>query len=509
MTASLEFEHMTKQFPGVVALDDISFAVGASGIHGLMGENGAGKSTLLKILSGAYRPTSGQLKIDGSPKQFRNTAEAIEAGIAVIYQELQLVPELSVAENLMLGHLPSRWGVVDRRKLLDRATHHLKSLGEDIDPLTKVKDLSIAQRQMVEISKALTHEARIIAFDEPTSSLSEREVRRLFFTIRDLKARGRAILYVSHRIEEIFELCDTITVFRDGRLVKQHSDASQVTRDMLVADMVGRPIKNIYEYRERARGELLLEVNGLEGKGLKAPASFQVHRGEILGFFGLVGAGRTELMKLIFGAVPNQGGGLKLEGRAVRFRSVRDAIAEGVVLCPEDRKLEGIIPIRSVLENINLTARKEHSWARFILKRSWETGNAERFVRELRIKTPTLHQLILNLSGGNQQKAILARWLGVKNKVLLMDEPTRGIDVGAKNEIYQLIYQLAERNLGIVVVSSDLPEILGICDRIIVMREGRLVASVAREQATQETILSLALPVSDQKGDSHVESSRR
>jgi L-arabinose transport system ATP-binding protein len=506
MTASLEFEHMTKQFPGVLALDNISFAVGAGAVHGLMGENGAGKSTLLKILSGAYRPTSGQLKIDGVAHQFRSTAEAIEAGIAVIYQELQLVPELTVAENLMLGHLPHRWGFVDRRQLLETASSHLKSLGEDIDPLTKVKDLSIGQRQMVEICKALTHDARIIAFDEPTSSLSEREVRRLFLTIRDLRARGRAILYVSHRMEEIFELCDVITVFRDGRLVKLHPDATQVTRDMLVADMVGRTISNIYGYRKRPKGSVLLEVEGLEGKGLKEPASFQVRQGEIVGFFGLVGAGRTELMKLVFGAVAPKTGTLKLEGRTVRFRSVRDAISEGVVLCPEDRKLEGIIPVRSVMENINLTARREHSWARFILRSSWETTNANRFVRELKIKTSSLHQQILNLSGGNQQKTILARWLGVKNKVLLMDEPTRGIDVGAKNEIYQLIYQLAEKNLGIVVVSSDLPEVLGVCDRIIVMREGRIVASVPREEATQETILSLALPVSDQKGDSYVQS---
>ncbi len=504
MTTSLKFEHISKRFPGVTALDDVSFSIAPGKVNGLMGENGAGKSTLLKILSGAYHPSSGELRVNEEPVSFRNTREAIEAGVSVIYQELHLVPELSVAENLMLGHLPHRGGVVDQRKLLESARKQLKNLGEDIDPQTKVKSLSIGQRQMIEIAKALAHDARIIAFDEPTSSLSEREVRRLFHAIRELRARGRAILYVSHRIEEIFELCDTITVFRDGKLVQQHSDISQVTRDTLVAEMVGRPITNIYDYRPRPLGEPILEVQDLEGPGLTAPASFEVRRGEVVGFFGLVGAGRTELMKLIFRAQQPLRGQIRLSGQPVRFRSVAAAITAGLGLCPEDRKQEGIIPIRSVLENINLTARKTHAWGRFILRQGWEIGNTERFIRELRIKTPSPDQLILNLSGGNQQKAILARWLGVHTKVLLMDEPTRGIDVGAKNEIYRLIYELAEKGMGVVVVSSDLPEVLGICDRILVMREGRIVSSVLRENATQESILSLALPVADSKGDSDV-----
>ena len=499
----LQFEHVSKAFPGVQALDDISFGVDQGAINGLMGENGAGKSTLLKILSGAQLPSSGEIRIDGRSQIFKGTKEAISAGITVIYQELNLVPELSVAENLLLGHLPGPFGLVDKKALLQEASRHLTSLGEDIDPQLKVKELSIGQRQMVEIAKALTHDARIIAFDEPTSSLSEREVRRLFSAIRDLKARGRAILYVSHRIEEIFELCDSITVFRDGRLVRQHPDVSQVTRDMLVSDMVGRSIHNIYGYRPRAQGEVLLEVDALEGKGLRAPASFTVRQGEIVGFFGLIGAGRTELMKLISGAVQPTAGRLRLGGRPIRFRTVRSAITSGVVLCPEDRKQEGIIPIRSVMDNINISARRHFSWGGFVLRQAREIENAQKFVDELTIRTPSLDQIIANLSGGNQQKVILARWLGEKIRVLLMDEPTRGIDVGAKNEIYNLIYDLAARNLAVVVVSSDLPEILGICDRILVMREGLIVASVPREEATQESILSLALPVSDSKGESH------
>jgi L-arabinose transport system ATP-binding protein len=493
--ARVHFEEICKSFPGVRALDRISFGVQSGSVHGLIGENGAGKSTLLKILSGAYHPDSGLVVIDGQPRTFRNTRDADQAGVSIIYQELNLVPEMTVAENILLGMLPSHAGILDRRTMLAKARAQLGRLALDVSPTTKTKRLSIAQRQMVEIGKALIKNARIIAFDEPTSSLSAREVRQLFSTIRELKATGYAILYVSHRMEEIFELCDAVTVFRDGRLVKHYPTVLGITREMLVADMVGRTIHDVYGYRPRQAGDVLLRAEGVVGKGLTAPASFEVRRGEVLGFFGLVGAGRTELMRLVFGAERMREGRLLIEGKVHRFRSVRQAIQAGVMLCPEDRKLEGIVAVRPVMENINLGTRRNFSPLGIIRPRR-EVQNASRFVDQLRIRTPSLRQLIMNLSGGNQQKVILARWLGERIRVLLMDEPTRGIDVGAKNEIYNLIYKLAESGVGMVVVSSDLPEVLGISDRIVVMREGRIVGELPRDQANQEKVLSLALPAS-------------
>ena len=495
METRVRFEGISKSFPGVRALDRIAMSVEAGSVHGLIGENGAGKSTLLKILSGAYHPDSGQVIIDGQPRTFRSTRDADQAGVTIIYQELNLVPEMTVAENILMGMLPSRAGILDRRTMLARAREQLRRLALEVGPTTKVKRLSIAQRQMVEIAKALIKNARIIAFDEPTSSLSSREVRKLFETIRELKAAGYAILYVSHRMEEIFEVCDAVTVFRDGRLVKQYPTVQGVTREMLVADMVGRTIHDVYGYRPRPAGEVLLRAEGVVGKGLTAPASFEVRRGEVLGFFGLVGAGRTELMKLVFGAERMREGRVFVEGEPHRFRTVREAIQAGVMLCPEDRKLEGIVPVRSVLENINLGTRRNFSPLGLIRPQS-EVRNASRFVDQLRIRTPSLRQLIMNLSGGNQQKVILARWLGESIRVLLMDEPTRGIDVGAKNEIYNLIYKLAESGVAMVVVSSDLPEVLGISDRVVVMRDGQIVGELTRDQANQERVLSMALPAS-------------
>ena len=494
MDEYLRFHEVSKRFPGVRALDRISFGVRTGTVHGLIGENGAGKSTLLKILSGAYRPDAGEVVIAGQRRSFKNTRDADQAGVAIIYQELNLVPEMTVAENILLGMLPSRAGLLDRRTMLAKANEQLRRLGLDVSPTEKTRRLSIAQRQMVEIGKALIRNGRIIAFDEPTSSLSAREVKQLFATIRELKNNGYAVIYVSHRMEEIFELCDCITVFRDGRLVKEYPAVEGVTRAMLVADMTGRQIEDIYSYRPRPLGEVLLKVEGLFGKGLTAPVSFEVRRGEVLGVFGLVGAGRTELMRLVFGAERPRRGRILLGGKPEHFRRIRQAIASGIMLCPEDRKLHGIVPVRSVAENINLSARRNFSPGGFLIHQRREAENASRFVDQLRIRTPSLRQKVLNLSGGNQQKVILARWLGETIRVLLMDEPTRGIDVGAKNEIYNLIYKLAESGVATVVVSSDLPEVLGISDRILVMREGQLVGEVPRGEASQEKVLSMALP---------------
>jgi L-arabinose transport system ATP-binding protein len=490
---SLAFDRVSMEFPGVKALDNVSFSVAGGSVHALVGENGAGKSTLLKILSGAYTPSGGTLQLDGQPRRFEGTAAAIEAGVAVIYQELHLVPEMSVAENLFLGHLPQRRGIVNRRELTAAARRQLELIGESIDPWTKVGRLPLAQRQMVEIAKALTRGARVIAFDEPTSSLSDREVRRLFTIIRELKARGCAILYVSHRMEEIFELCDAITILRDGRHVESGPLAG-FTRDKVVQRMVGRELANIYNYQPRPHAAPALAVENLLGPGLAAPCSFSAAAGEILGFFGLVGAGRSELMRLIFGATPIAAGRVLLAGQPVKLASPRDAIEAGIVLCPEDRKKEGIVPIRSVLENTNLSARRRHARGGMLIDESWEQSNASRRAEQLRVKTPSLQQLIRNLSGGNQQKVILGRWLSETVKVILLDEPTRGIDVGAKSEIYAIMQDLARQGVCVIVVSSELPEVLGVSDRIAVMRQGVIAAVLDRAEASEEKVLKLALP---------------
>jgi len=489
----LRFHGIQKTFPGVTALDGIDFGLREGSINALVGENGAGKSTLLKILSGAYSPTAGYLELAGQRRDFRSTRDALQAGIAVIYQELNLVPDMTVEENLLLGHMPARLGFIDRAGMRRAVAAELERLGERIDPAAKVRSLSIAQRQMLEIAKALLLDAKVLAFDEPTSSLTEREVRKLFELIRELKRKGCCIIYVSHRLEEIFELCDAVTIFRDGRLVEDRKDMTGVDHPFLVSRMVGRSIENVYSWRPRPLGDCALEVSGLTGRGLREPASFSVRKGEILGFFGLVGAGRSELMKLLFGAGGPCGGEVRIHGRRASYRSPRGALGHGIALCPEDRKSEGIFGVRSVAENINISVRR--TYTRF----GWihpgrERRNAEGFQQRLRIRTPSLAQPIAKLSGGNQQKAILARWLSEDIKVLLMDEPTRGIDVGTKNEIYSIMYELAERGIAVIVVSSDLPEILGVSDRVLVMREGRIVASLDRAEAAPDLILRHALP---------------
>ncbi len=496
--APLAFNGVSMEFPGVKALEDVSFEVRAGSVHALMGENGAGKSTLLKILSGAYRPTAGTLVIDGRPRALESTVDALATGIAVIYQELHLVPEMTVAENLFLGHLPQRAGLVKRGELASAARRQLELIGETIDPLVKVGRLALAQRQMVEIAKALTRGARIIAFDEPTSSLSDREVRRLFAIIRDLKARGCAILYVSHRMEEIFALCDRISILRDGKHVET-ADLATVTRDTVVQRMVGRELSNIYNYTPRPQGAPALAVRQLRGPGLTEPCTFTAHAGEIFGFFGLVGAGRSELLKLIYGATTKTGGEIVVLGQPLDAQSPRDAILAGVVLCPEDRKKEGIVAVRSVLENVNLSARHRHTRAGILIDETWEQANAQQRIEQLRVRTPSPQQLIRNLSGGNQQKVILGRWLSETVKVILLDEPTRGIDIGAKSEIYAIMQDLARAGVCVIMVSSELPEVLGVADRIAVMRQGAIAAVVERAEATEERLLKLALPLETAK----------
>ncbi|KEY60830.1 L-arabinose ABC transporter ATP-binding protein AraG [Serratia sp. DD3] len=490
----LEFCGISKEFPGVKALQNVSFSCQQGTIHALMGENGAGKSTLLKILSGFQAPTKGVVKLAGEERVFRNTVEALESGIAIIYQELHLVPEMSIAENIYLGQLPTRHGMIARDELYQNAAKQLARLGMDIAPETPLKYLSLGQWQMVEIAKALTRDAQIIAFDEPTSSLSSREIEQLFRVIRQLRDEGKVILYVSHRMDEIFELCDAITVFKDGQFVRTFDAIADVSRDLLVKTMVGRELTDIYGYLPRPHGEVGLQVRNLMGPGLQQPVSFEVKRGEILGIFGLVGAGRSELMKLIFGADPMVSGEIAVFGQPVSIRSPIDAIRSGIMLCTEDRKALGIIPIHSVQENINISARRHKAWGGFWINQQWEDSNAQLRIRDMRVKTPSPQQAIMNLSGGNQQKAILGRWLSEDMKVILLDEPTRGIDVGAKNEIYNVIYDLAKVGIAVVVVSSELPEVLGIADRVMIMREGEIAGELSHSDANEVKVLNLAMP---------------
>jgi L-arabinose transport system ATP-binding protein len=440
--------------------------------------------------------------IEGTPVEFKTTKAALNAGIAVIYQELNLVPEMTVAENLFLGHMPKyKSRVIDFKAMYQRASEELKFIMEDIDPRKLIKNLPIAQRQMIEIAKALLKNAKIIAFDEPTSSLSEMETRHLFQIIRDLKRQGKCIIYVSHRLEEIFEVCNSVTVFRDGKCIETFRSIENVTQDLLVSRMVGRDIKNIFGYRKRDIGKIVLEVQDLAGKGVREPTSFSVRQGEIVGFFGLVGAGRSELMKLIFGANVKKNGTVSMKGDRIEIGKPGDAIRHGIAYLPEDRKDEGIIPIQSVEDNINLSSRRNHRRYGFFLNKRWETTNAKRYVETLSIKTPSIRQSVGNLSGGNQQKVVLARWLSENVNLIIMDEPTRGIDVGTKSEIYNLMYDLTDSGKAILCVSSDLPEIMGITDRLIIMKDGRIVATMDRSEMEKEQILRLALPDRNERSD--------
>jgi len=492
--AALRFNGIGKEFPGVKALSQISFEARPREVHALMGENGAGKSTLLKILGGAYLPSSGSLQIGEQTMDFKSAADSIASGVAVIHQELHLVPEMTVAENLFLGHLPARFGLINRRVLRQQALDLLKGLADEIDPQEKVARLSLGQRQLIEIAKALSRGAHVIAFDEPTSSLSAREIDRLMAIITRLRDEGKVVLYVSHRMEEVFRICDAVTVFKDGRYVRTFEQMSDLSHDQLVTCMGGRDIQDIYDYRPREHGEVALKVQGLLGPGLREPVSFEVRKGEILGLFGLVGAGRTELLRLLSGLTPCRAGSLELQGRELRLRSPRDAIDAGVLLCPEDRKKEGIIPLASVAENINISARGAHSSLGCLLRGGWERSNADKQIKALKVKTPSAAQKIMYLSGGNQQKAILGRWLSMPMKVLLLDEPTRGIDIGAKAEIYQIIHALAASGIAVIVVSSDLMEVMGISDRILVLCEGRVCGELPRDQANESNLLQMALP---------------
>ena len=489
---TLEIRGLSKAFPNVQALQEVSLDVHGGEILAFMGENGAGKSTLLKILNGDYQPDQGTMTMDGEALRFANPREAQHGGIRVIYQEPEIIPGVDVAENIYAGELPKRGPFIDRGQLNKLVAADLQRYGFDhVLPTALMGDqLSAAQRQLVEIARALKSEVRILALDEPTSSLTDEEVEHLFSLIRRLRDQGVAIIYVSHRINEILRLADRVAVLRDGHLVAVRQ-AAELTEGEIVRLMVGRALTDVFERKRAAAGKVVLRVAGLTSNWHRS-IDFEVRAGEVVGFAGLVGAGRTELAKVIFGELPKTGGTIEIDGRMTDVRRPADAIARGIGYTPEDRKREGLILIRSVIENASMVILRRMTRFHFVQARK-ERRVIGGFVERLRVRTPSLDQEVGKLSGGNQQKVVLARWLAAKPKVLMLDEPTRGIDVGAKAEIYRLIDELANDGLGIVLISSELPEILGLCDRIYVMQGGRIQGELSGAEATEEKVLALAM----------------
>lgn len=491
MTALLELRDIRKSFGGVHALRGVSFELRPGEVHALVGENGAGKSTLIKVVTGAHRPDAGTLEIGGRRIEANDPVLSRKLGVAVIYQQPALFPELSVAENIAAGVEPPglwrrvRWG--ERRA---RAAELLARVGAAIDPEAPVASLSMPEQQMVEIAKALGGDARVLIMDEPTASLPEHEVRNLFRVVKDLRARGVGVVYISHRLEELHALADRVTVLRDGETV-----ATKAMRDVdppeLIRLMVGRELTRVFPKREVAKGDVLLELRGLAGPGVRG-VSLEIRAGEIVGLAGLVGAGRTELARLLFGLAPATSGAIRLAGREVSIRTPAEAVELGLAYVPEDRRRHGVILDLPVAANATLAVLRKISKGGFLDVRR-ERALAAEYVGKLSVKTPSIDVPVGTLSGGNQQKVALARWLATEPKVIILDEPTQGIDVGAKSEIHALMVDLAEKGLAILMISSELPEVLGMSDRIAVMRGGALAGVIGRAEATQEAVLALAL----------------
>ncbi|MFN4189756.1 MAG: sugar ABC transporter ATP-binding protein [Pseudothermotoga sp.] len=499
----LEARNITKTFPGVVAVNDVSLSIEKGILTAVVGENGAGKSTLMKIFAGVYSDYLGKIFLEGKEIRFKNPREAIDSGIFLIPQELDLVPNLTIAENMWLGREPLNfWGFMDYKYLFSQAREILKRVRFSVDPRKKIEDLSTGQQQLVAIAKSLVSKARIIIMDEPTSAISEKEIENLFEIIKDLRSQGTSIIYISHKLDEVFSISQKIAVMRDGKLVAE-GKTDQFSYDEVVKFMVGRSIDKFYVREKGDIKEEALRVEGLSvtsqsgSKKIVDNVSFSVRKGEVLGIYGLVGAGRTETMEAIFGFYhPSRvKGNIYVDQKLVKIKRTVDAIKAGIGYVPEDRKLSGLILGMSVLHNISLPGLRYLSKLGFV-NRSAERNIANEYVKKLSIKTPTVNQIVENLSGGNQQKVVLAKWLSLKPKVILLDEPTRGIDVNAKVEIYSLISNLAGAGVGVVLVSSELPEVLAMSDRIVVMSEGRKTAEFTKEEASEENLLKAAIPKS-------------
>jgi inositol transport system ATP-binding protein len=499
MEPLLRMRLIRKRFPGVQALDNAGLEMLPGEIHALLGENGAGKSTLIKILSGAQQPDSGTIEFGGQTVVMVSPHDAQRRGIATIYQEFTLAPNMTIAENVFIGREPGVGFFVDWRKMASETRAITKRLGLELQPMAIVRGLSVAEQQMVEIARALSMKSRLIVMDEPTSALSSTEVEKLFRIARELKAHGLSIIFVTHRLEEVMQICDRYTVLRDGRLVGRGAIAD-ITIDGIIRLMVGREVKALFAHREREiAGDVVLRVEGLNRQGnaqdqnatVLADVGFEVRRGEILGVAGLVGAGRTEMARAVFGADAFDSGRVIINGREVHIRSPQDAIRNGIGLVPEDRKQQALFLALAVRINLSMASHRQIlRWGVFIDETA-ERAMVEEYRQKLNIRMASPEQLIASLSGGNQQKVTLARWLALRPKVLIVDEPTRGIDIGAKVEVHNLLFEMAETGIAVVAISSELPEVLAISDRIITMREGRVTGEIKREDATEEILMSM------------------
>lgn len=487
----VEMEHITKIFPGVIALDDVSFELRKGEVMALLGENGAGKSTLVKILSGVYTKDAGTIRVDGNDVGNITPQSARKLGIAIIHQELNMCRHLSVAENIFLGREITHNGLLSSKEMERKAGEILESLKIDLDPSTIVGDLAVSKQQMVEIAKALSTDARILIMDEPTSALSDKEITELFRIIRELKAKGHSIIYISHRLDELRHIVDRVTIMRDGHFITR-SDFSALSMDQIISYMVGREIKEKFPHVNCKTGKTIFSVENLNAGRMVRDVSFEVREGEILGFAGLMGAGRTETTRAIFGVDPKESGTITLDGKILNIRKPLDAIKAGVVLVPEDRKKDGLCTKLSIRENIALPNLDLISDKATVIHSSKEHKIVDNAVSSLSVKLASVNANAASLSGGNQQKVVVGKWLARNSRVVIFDEPTRGIDVAAKVEIYNLMNKLKENGIGVVFVSSELPEVLGMADRIAVMCEGRIKGFLSREEATQEKIMALA-----------------
>ena len=488
----VELKNVTKRFPGVVALHNMQLAVKPGEIHGLIGENGAGKSTLIKVLTGVHMADEGEIYVHGERKVFKNPNESAAAGIACVYQELNIEKLLSVTDNIFINKWTKKGFLLDYEGMHKKAAEVMQSLGQDIDPRKAAGTFGMGVQQMIEIAKAVLIDAKMIIMDEPTSSLGEKEVKQLMQTCRELKARGVGILFVSHKLEELFELCDRVTVIRDGEFIETR-DIAGWNNDSLIAAMVGRTLENQFPKEFGTKGECMLKIENLSIGGVLKDVSLEAYGGQILGMSGLVGAGRTETVRAVFGADPIDGGKIYIKGKEVNVKSPKQAIAEGIALLTEDRKGQGLVLQESIRTNLVLASLKRHTTGLFLdEKRIQESG--EGHIRTLRIKTPSIDEIVGQLSGGNQQKVVIGKWLNSEADIYIFDEPTRGIDVGAKVEVYNVMNSLVKAGKCVIMISSEMPEILGMSDRVVVMRGGKVMATVERDSKhfNQEDIMKAA-----------------
>ncbi|MBI0155695.1 sugar ABC transporter ATP-binding protein [Gilliamella sp. M0364] len=488
---ALQLSHIEKKFAGVHALKDMHFNLKQCEVHGLLGENGAGKSTLIKIIGGIYKQDAGEIKINGKTEIINGIKDAQARGINVIHQEIVLVPYISVYENIFLGREPrTRMGFKDHRQMITKAKIMMESMGLTIDVLRPVHELTIAQQQLIEIVKAISFNVRILIMDEPTSSLTDKEVEQLFIMIKKLTEHNVSIIYISHRMDELFTITDRITVIRDGSYIDT-VNTKQTNIDELVKLMVGRNLNNYYQRHYQQNGERLLEVKNLSKKGVFNNVNFHLKKGEILGFAGLMGAGRSEIMQAVFGADRYDSGEIYFDNQLVKLKSPQDAIDIGIALVPEDRKKQGLILGNSIAFNLTLTVLKQFMHGCFVNQQK-QKDIIQYYINKLNIKTPDADKIVGQLSGGNQQKVVIAKWLATKPKIIILDEPTRGIDIGAKAEIYQIIDELCASGMAIIMISSELPEIINMCDRVCVVANGQIQGELSQSELTQEKIMKLA-----------------